>query len=56
MVGQMVKPLTKFKIQPGPSVVLADKTENIEWFLVNEVSGQIFCPIKNLSGAVCGFL
>ena len=38
---QMVKPLTKVKIQPGSSV-LCEQGENIEWFRVNEKSGQIY--------------
>ena len=37
----MVKPLTKVKIQPGSSV-LCEQGENIEWFRVNEKSGQIY--------------
>ena len=32
---QMVKPLTKVKIQPGLSV-LCEHGENTEWFQVNE--------------------
>ena len=37
----MVKPLTKVNIQPGSSV-LCEQGENIEWFRVNEKSGQIY--------------
>ena len=40
----MVKPLTKVKIQPGSSV-LCEQGENIEWFRVNEKSGQIYQPV-----------
>ena len=49
---QMVKPLTKFKIQPGSSAVLCKQWENIELFHVNEVPGHIFQPVENSSGAV----
>ena len=48
---QMVKPLTKFKIQPGSSV-LCKQWETIELFHVNEVSRHIFQPVENSSGAV----
>ena len=48
---QMVKPQTKFKIQPGSSV-LCKQWENIELSHVNEVSGHIFQPVENSSCAV----
>ena len=47
---QMVKPLTKFKIQPGSSVP-CKQWENIELFHVNKVTGHIFQPVENSSGA-----
>ena len=57
----MVKPLTKAKIQPGSSV-LCEQGENIEWFRVNEKSGQIYqqvgltpCKSRPLS-FVCPFV
>ena len=42
---QMVKPLTKFKIQPGSSVP-CKQWENIELCHVNEVSVHIFQPVE----------
>ena len=46
-----VKPLTKVNIQPGSSVP-CKQWENIELLHVNEVSGKIFQPVENSSGAV----
>ena len=50
-IGTRVKPLTKVNIQPGSSVP-CKQWENIELLHVNEVSGKIFQPVENSSGAV----